>query len=74
MKYGGKLTNKIPELRARLKMTQSELAKQAGVSRQTIISIEKYKYTPSLSLAFEISLALNTDLTSVFCYERYGDN
>ena len=38
-------------------MTQQQLAEEVGVSRQTIVAIEKYKYTPSLDLAFKIALA-----------------
>ena len=37
-------------------MTQQELADLVGVSRQTVVAIEKYKYTPSLELAFKLSL------------------
>ena len=38
-------------------MTQQQLEEAVGVSRQTIVAIEKYKYTPSLDLAFKIALA-----------------
>ncbi|MGA8943793.1 MAG: helix-turn-helix transcriptional regulator [Thermoactinomyces sp.] len=67
---GGKLRNRIAVLRAERKMTQKELAKKAGVSRQTIISIENRKYSPSLKLAFEIAIALDADITEVFQYEK----
>ena len=50
-------------------MTQQELAKKVGVSRQTIIAIEKGKYSPSLELAFLIANAFNTKLESVFIYK-----
>ena len=53
------LSNRIRILRAERKMTQQDLAKSAGVSRQTIISIEKGNYTPSLVLAFDIAEAFN---------------
>lgn len=65
---GGQLTNRIAVLRAERKMTQKVLAEKAGVSRQTIISIENRKYTPSLKLAFEIANALDADITEVFQY------
>jgi putative transcriptional regulator len=47
-------------------MTQQELAELVGVSRQTIVSIEKYKYTPSLDLAFKIALAFDREIQEVF--------
>ena len=47
-------------------MTQQELADLVGVSRQTVVAIEKYKYTPSLELAFKISLAFNKEIQEVF--------
>jgi putative transcriptional regulator len=50
-------------------MTQQELADKVGVSRQTIVAIEKGNYSPSLELAFKISRTFNKDLESVFSYE-----
>ena len=47
-------------------MTQQQLAEEAGVSRQTIVAIEKYKYTPSLELAFKIALAFDMEIQEVF--------
>jgi len=47
-------------------MTQQQLADEVGVSRQTIVAIEKYKYTPSLDLAFKIALAFDMELQDVF--------
>ena len=47
-------------------MTQQQLAKEVGVSRQTIVAIEKYKYTPSLDLAFKIALAFDMEIQDVF--------
>jgi len=46
-------------------MTQQELADLAGISRQTVVAIEKYKYTPSLELAFKIALAFNKEIQEV---------
>ena len=48
-------------------MTQQQLAEEVGVSRQTIVAIEKYKYTPSLDLAFKIALAFDMEIQEVFC-------
>ena len=47
-------------------MTQQQLAEKVGVSRQTIVAIEKYKYTPSLDLAFKIALAFEMEIQDVF--------
>ena len=47
-------------------MTQQQLAEEVGVSRQTIVAIEKYKYTPSLDLAFKIALAFEMEIQDVF--------
>ena len=47
-------------------MTQQQLAEDVGVSRQTIVAIEKYKYTPSLDLAFKIALAFDMEIQDVF--------
>ncbi len=50
-------------------MTQQDLADRVGVTRQTIISMEKDKYSPSLELAFRIALAFGEPLDEVFSYE-----
>ena len=47
-------------------MTQEQLAELVGISRQTVVAIEKYKYTPSLELAFKIALAFNKEIQEVF--------
>lgn len=49
-------------------MTQKELAERAGVTRQTIVAIEKAKYSPSLELAFRIALVFDRPLEEVFSY------
>lgn len=50
-------------------MTQKELAKRVGVTRQTIVAIEKAKYSPSLEVAFRIARVFNCPLEEVFTYE-----
>ena len=50
-------------------MTQQELAQRVGVTRQTIVAIEKEKYSPSLEAAFKIALALKKPLDEVFYYD-----
>ena len=49
-------------------MTQQDLADKVGVSRQTIVAIEKGNYSPSLELAFRIAQTFNTPLEEVFSY------
>ncbi|MEQ8673863.1 MAG: helix-turn-helix transcriptional regulator [Aggregatilineales bacterium] len=50
-------------------MTQQQLAEKAGVTRQTIIAMEKGKYSPSLELAFRIAHIFKTPLEEVFTYD-----
>ena len=49
-------------------MSQAELARHIGVTRQTVIAIEKGRYSPSLEMAFRIAQALNVPLDDVFQY------
>ncbi len=49
-------------------MTQQQLADEVGVSRQTIVAIEKGNYSPSLELAFRIAGVFNTTIESIFSY------
>jgi putative transcriptional regulator len=50
-------------------MTQQQLADKVGVTRQTIVSLEKGNYSPSLELAFRIARAFDLPLEEVFFYE-----
>ncbi len=50
-------------------MTQKELADKVGVTRQTIIAIEKGQYSPSLELAFRIARVFGSPLEEVFTFE-----
>ena len=62
-----KIKNTVRKLRFNNdEMTQQQLAEEVGVSRQTIVAIEKYKYTPSLDLAFKIALAFDMEIQEVF--------
>ena len=63
------MENKIKYLRALHDMTQEELAERVKCTRQTINSIEKNKYSPSLDLAFRIAEALKTPIAEVFIYK-----
>lgn len=58
--------NRIKVLRAERDWTQADLADRVGISRQAVISIEKYKYTPSLELAFKIAEAFGVSIDQVF--------
>jgi putative transcriptional regulator len=50
-------------------MTQQQLAEKVGVTRQTIVAMEKGKYSPSLELAFRIALVFKLPLEEVFFLE-----
>jgi len=50
-------------------LTQEDLARALGVTRQTIIAIEKGKYNPSLELAFKIAKFFKVKIEDVFIYE-----
>lgn len=56
----------MPELRIERGWTQSELAKQLGVSRQSVNAIENDRYEPSLSLAFAIAKVFGKKIEDVF--------
>jgi putative transcriptional regulator len=58
--------NRLPELRAARGWTQADLARELDVSRQTVISLEKGKYDPSLPLAFRIAVAFACKIEDVF--------
>ena len=63
------IKNKIKVFRAEHDMTQEQLADTVGVTRQTILAIEKNKYTPTLSLAFRIANAFKVGIEKVFYWE-----
>lgn len=60
------MKNSLKELRAREGLSQQDLADRLGVSRQTIISIEKARYLPSLALAFAIARVFSAKVEDVF--------
>ena len=64
------LSSRIHILRAEYKMTQKDLADKVGVSRQTIISIEKGNYMPSLLLAYKIAKISEKTIEDVFIFEN----
>ena len=54
-------------------MTQKELADLVGVTRQTVNAIEANKYSPSLEVAFKISLVFKVPIAEVFSYDLQSD-
>lgn len=60
------MKNRLKVLRAERDWSQAELAKLAGVSRQSINAIEKGKYNPSLSLAFTLARIFNLGIEDIF--------
>ncbi|MGV8968611.1 MAG: helix-turn-helix transcriptional regulator [Cellulomonas sp.] len=63
------MKNTLLELRRERRLSQEDLARAAGVSRQTIISIEKGRYAPSLALAFTLAKFFDTTIESMFVPE-----
>jgi putative transcriptional regulator len=64
------ISNSIRKLRFNQgEMTQDELAKKVGVTRQTIIAIESAKYSPSLELAFRVARVFGVTVEDVFSFE-----
>ncbi|HDR7719134.1 helix-turn-helix transcriptional regulator (plasmid) [Bacillus albus] len=66
-------TSKLKIERVKSNLTQEELAKIIGVTRQTIGLIEKGKYNPSLSLCLQICYTLNKSLDEIFWAEKEND-
>jgi len=64
------MKNLIKVERARLDISQGDLAERVGVTRQTIYAIEKNKFTPSVELAFKIAKELKIDINDLFIHEE----
>ncbi|HON36622.1 MAG: helix-turn-helix transcriptional regulator [Methanothrix sp.] len=63
------MKNRVRVYRAIHDLTQEELAKKIGVTRQTVLAIEKGKYSPSLDLAFKIAKIFGVKIEEIFIYE-----
>ncbi len=63
------LKNRIKVLRAEKNLTQEELAKKIGLSRQTINSIEKGKYVPSVLIALKMAKVFGVSVEEIFSIE-----
>ena len=67
------MENRVKVYRAMRDITQDGLAKAVGVSRQTVIAIERGNYNPSLELAFKISRFFEVGIEEVFLYGDAGE-
>jgi putative transcriptional regulator len=67
--YNNMIT-RIKDYRTRQNLTQEDLAKKAGVRRETIVFLERGKYNPSLKLAHDVAKTLNTTIENLFIFEE----
>ncbi len=67
------MKNMLEQLRKEKNLNQEELAQMLKVSRQTIISLEKGKYNPSIVLAFKIAKLFETTIEHIFIYDEEED-
>ncbi|AZC13136.1 helix-turn-helix transcriptional regulator [Microbacterium sp. ABRD28] len=63
-----KVTNTIRAVREAAGMTQAEVARRVGVTRQTLIAIEQGRYSPTLELAFQLARVFDARLDDLFHY------
>lgn len=64
------MRNNLAHIRKQKNMTQQDLANELGISRQTIISLEKGKYNPSIILALKIGNFFNTPVETIFLLDE----
>ena len=62
------MQTKIKEYRAKLNLTQEQLADLVGVRRETIVFLEQGKYNPSLKLAHDVAKTLKTTIDDLFIF------
>jgi putative transcriptional regulator len=62
------MQTKIKEYRAKLNLTQDQLANLVGVRRETIVFLEQGKYNPSLKLAHDVAITLRTSIDKLFIF------
>lgn len=65
-----RLNNRVRELRARLRLRQSDLAREVDVTRQTILAIEKGRLNPSIMVSLKISRVLREPVDYIFFLDR----
>lgn len=63
------MKTRIKELRARDSLTQEQLAGKVGVTRMTIVFLERGKYNPSLKLAYDISRVFGEKIEDIFFFD-----
>ena len=68
------MKNKLEEHRLKRGWTQQELADRVEVSRQTIISLERGRYNPSILLAFRMARLFGVAIEDIFLYDEEVDN
>lgn len=61
--------NNVRDYRDQKQLTQDELGRQVGVSRQTVVAIEKGNYTPSVALAMELGKILGSSVEKLFFWK-----
>lgn len=64
------MRNRVKELRARHDWNQTELAKRAGMSRQTISLIERNEYMPSILIAMKLARVFGEPVESIFMFDE----
>lgn len=64
------MKNDLPSRRAACGLSQGDLAEAVGVTRQTINSIERGRYNPSLDLAFKLASYFDCQIENIFQYEE----
>ena len=62
------MQTKIKEYRAKLSLTQDQLAQAVGVRRETIVFLEQGKYNPSLKLAHDVAIVLKTNINDLLIF------
>ncbi|MGE5417251.1 MAG: helix-turn-helix transcriptional regulator [Acidobacteriota bacterium] len=67
------MENRLRELRESFGLTQEDVAAKVAVSRQTIISLEKGKYNPSIQLAYQLSRVFGLTIEQVFIFGDGSD-
>lgn len=67
------MQTKLKVYRAMHDLTQEDLAQAIGITRQTVIAMEKGKYNPSLDLAFKIARYFKVSVENVFIYDENDD-
>ena len=64
------MENKLEEFRTKKGLTQQELGDQVGVSRQTIISLERGRYNPSILLAYRLAREFGVNIEQLFIFNN----